>query len=76
MAGRRAAGPILAALLLAAAAGSLAASAGEGAPALPLVLSTGWRVADGDPPDGVAGIDRLDFRPADPVTDQAARLGV
>lgn len=43
---------------------------------LPLVLSTGWRVADGDPPDGVDGIDRLDFRPADPLRDQAARGGV
>src|SRR5690606_3528821 len=26
-----------------------------------------------DPPDGIAGIDRLDFRPADPVSDQAPR---
>ncbi len=43
---------------------------------LPVVLSTGWRAADGDPPDGVAGIDRLDFRPADPLTDQARREGV
>jgi diguanylate cyclase (GGDEF)-like protein len=43
---------------------------------LPLVLATGWRAADGDPPDGIAGIDRLDFRPADPMTDQASREGV
>lgn len=43
---------------------------------LPLVLATGWRAADGDPPDGIAGIDRLDFRPADPMKDQAAREGV
>jgi diguanylate cyclase (GGDEF)-like protein len=43
---------------------------------LPVVLSTGWRAADGDPPDGIAGIDRLDFRPADPLTDQARREGV
>ncbi|MBK6406209.1 MAG: hypothetical protein IPF66_14925, partial [Holophagales bacterium] len=40
---------------------------------LPVVLSTGWRAADGDPPDGVTGIDRLDFRPADPLRDQARR---
>ncbi len=43
---------------------------------LPIVLSSGWRAADGDPPDGVAGIDRLDFRPADALKDQAAREGV
>jgi hypothetical protein len=43
---------------------------------LPLVLDTGWRAADADPPDGIAGIDRLDFRPADPVSDQARRGGV
>ena len=43
---------------------------------LPVVLSTGWRAADGDPPDGIAGIDRLDFRPADPRTDQAKREGI
>jgi diguanylate cyclase (GGDEF)-like protein len=43
---------------------------------LPIALSTGWRAADGDPPDGVAGIDRLDFRPADPMADQAPRAGV
>lgn len=43
---------------------------------LPQVLTTGWRAADGDPPDGIAGIDRLEFRPADPLTDQAPRGGV
>ncbi len=43
---------------------------------LPVVLSTGWRAADGDPPDGVNGIDRLDFRPTDPLKDQAPREGV
>jgi diguanylate cyclase (GGDEF)-like protein len=43
---------------------------------LPVVLSSGWRAADGDPPDGVWGIDRLDFRPADPLNDQARREGV
>jgi diguanylate cyclase (GGDEF)-like protein len=40
---------------------------------LPLVLSTGWRAAEGDPPDGVAGIDRLEFRPTDVLADQAPR---
>ena len=43
---------------------------------LPVALSTGWRAADGEPPDGIAGIDRLDFRPADPLADQAKRDGV
>lgn len=54
-----------------------AEAAPNGDPAgLPLVLATGWRSADGDPPDGIAGIDRLDFRPADPARDQAPRGGV
>ncbi len=43
---------------------------------LPVSLSTGWRAADGDPPDGIAGIDRLDFQAADPLRDQARREGV
>ena len=51
--------------------------AAPAAPAgLPLVLSSGWRAADGDPPDGISGIDRLEFHPADPMKDQAAREGV
>lgn len=67
-------------LALSVAAGAAAAPA-PGAPAsdptgLPLVLSSGWRAAEGDPPDGVAGIDRLEFHPADPLHDQARRDGV
>lgn len=52
------------------------ASARPVAASLPLSLATGWQAADGDPPDGVAGIDRLDFQPADPRNDQARREGV
>ena len=68
-------------VVLAVAAPPSAATAAGAAPVpdsagLPLVLSTGWRAADGDPPDGVAGIDHLDFRPSNPVTDQAPRAGV
>jgi diguanylate cyclase (GGDEF)-like protein len=71
---RRAVLVVLAALL---AAPALSGSGPVSAPAgLPLVLDSGWRSADGDPPDGIAGIDRLDFRPADPVRDQALREGV
>ena len=60
---------------------ALLARPGGAAPAaepagLPIVLASGWRAADGDPPDGISGIDRLDFRPAEPTTDQAAREGV
>lgn len=60
---------------------AMAALPGRAAPGadpagLPQPLATGWRAADGDPPDGIAGIDRLDFRPADPLTDQAPRGGV
>lgn len=68
---RRASVVLVAALALPARADAVPDPAG-----LPLVLSTGWRAADGDPPDGIAGIDRLDFRPADPMTDQAARGAV
>ncbi|HRY42486.1 MAG TPA: hypothetical protein P5164_00955, partial [Thermoanaerobaculia bacterium] len=75
--GRRArrAGRAACALLLALfVAPPIAAAEPSRAPAgLPLVLDTGWRAADADPPDGIAGIDRLDFRPADPVSDQARR---
>ena len=75
--GRRArrAGRAACALLLAFfASPSFATAEPSPAPAgLPLVLDTGWRAADADPPDGIAGIDRLDFRPADPVSDQARR---
>ncbi|MBI5440886.1 MAG: hypothetical protein HY900_06720, partial [Deltaproteobacteria bacterium] len=53
-----------------------AATPGGDAAGLPVVLSTGWRAADGEPPDGIAGIGRLDFRPADPMSDQAPRGGV
>ena len=64
-------------LLLGAPAGSLLLAGPVHDPAgLPLYLSTGWRAADGDPPDGIAGIDRLDFHPADPMTEQAPRGGV
>lgn len=77
MAGRLAVCALAAALALAAgAAGSAGAATEEGGAVLPLVLDSGWKAADGDPPDGVAGIDRLDFRPADPMRDQAAREGV
>ncbi len=62
--------------LAVAGAGPTAADPLRGAAGLPLVLDSGWRAADGDPPDGVAGIDRLDFRPADPTKDQAPRGGV
>lgn len=75
MGSRLAARALLAAVLVAAA-GAAPAVPEDGAPALPLVLGSGWRAADGDPPDGVAGIDRLEFRPADPMRDQAAREGV
>ena len=74
MSGRRAAAALLAAALLAPAAAEAAPDVG--APALPLVLESGWSAADGDPPDGVEGIDRLAFRPADPMHDQAPREGV
>lgn len=75
--GRRArrAGRAACALLLALfVAPPVATAEPSGAPAeLPRALDTGWRAADADPPDGIAGIDRLDFRPADPVSDQARR---
>ncbi|HQP87132.1 MAG TPA: hypothetical protein PLL76_12830, partial [Thermoanaerobaculia bacterium] len=75
--GRRArrAGRAARALLLAVSLAPSVASAGpDRTPAgLPRVLDGGWRAADADPPDGIAGIDRLDFRPADPVSDQAPR---
>jgi hypothetical protein len=61
---------------LLAAAPARGSEAGEAPAGLPVVLATGWRAAEGDPPDGIAGIDRLDFRPVDPVRDQAAREGV
>ena len=65
------------ALLAALAAGVALSAASPTMPAgLPLVLDSGWRAADGDPADGVDGIDRLAFRPADPVRDQARREGV
>lgn len=69
---------VVPALVLALAAGtSLPATPADGVPAgLPLVLESGWRAADGDPPDGVEGIDRLEFRPCDPMSDQARRNGV
>jgi signal transduction histidine kinase len=34
---------------------------------LPLPLAAGWEAAEGDPPGGVAGLDRLHWRPADPL---------
>lgn len=75
--GRRArrAGRAARALLFAVSLAPSVASAGpDRTPAgLPRVLDGGWRAADADPPDGIAGIDRLDFRPADPVSDQAPR---
>lgn len=68
---------VLALLVALAAAASRPAASADRLPAgLPLVLESGWRAADGDPPDGVAGIDRLDFRPCDPASDQARRNGV
>lgn len=74
---RGAAGRALAFLLAVAAVGTVAARADADGPAgLPLVLATGWSAADGDPPDGIAGIDRLEWGPADPLKDQAARRGV
>lgn len=63
-------------LLLAAPAPSVGPGTVGDPATLPLALATGWRAADGDPPDGVAGIDRLDFGPADPLGDQARREGV
>lgn len=72
---RLAAAALLAGAYLAGAAPCDGAPA-DGAAVLPIVLDAGWRAADGDPPDGVAGIDRLEFRPADPMRDQAAREGV
>ena len=63
-------------VLLAAPAPPAGATSAPDPVGLPVVLSTGWRAADGDPPDGVTGIDRLDFRPTDPLKDQAAREGV
>jgi signal transduction histidine kinase len=34
---------------------------------LPLRLDAGWEAADGDPPEGALGLDRLRWRPADPT---------
>lgn len=78
MPGTRSRGRLVLALLAASVFLPLApgAEAVEATAGLPLVLATGWRVADGDPPDGIAGIDRLEFRPADPIRDQAARGGI
>lgn len=72
MRGRLAALALLAAALLPVA-GASGAAPDAGVPVLPLVLDSGWRSAEGDPPDGIAGIDRLEFRPADPMRDQAPR---
>jgi diguanylate cyclase (GGDEF)-like protein len=62
--------------VLAATGHATGAAAADEPTRLPLVLSTGWRAAEGDPPDGVAGIDRLEFRPSDVLADQAPREGV
>ena len=61
-------------------AAALAASLGAPAEPLregaPLVLATGWRAYDGDPPGGVAALGALPLRPADPVAEQAPRGAV
>lgn len=75
---RRASGAL--ALLLVCAAPVASAAAERGAPRppahLPIVLASGWEAADGDPPGGIAGIDELRFRPANPLIDPAPRDAV
>ena len=38
---------------------------------LPLALDAGWEAAEGDPPGGVANLDRLLWRPSNPLRDLA-----
>ncbi|HKC25832.1 MAG TPA: GGDEF domain-containing protein [Thermoanaerobaculia bacterium] len=51
----------------------LLARAPRPAASLPIVLDSGWQAADGDPPDGLAGLDALAFRPSDPLSDAAPK---
>jgi diguanylate cyclase (GGDEF)-like protein len=64
---------VLAALLAPA---LLLARAPQPATSLPIVLDSGWRAADGDPPDGLAGLESLAFHSADPVRDAAPKDSV
>lgn len=41
-----------------------------------LLLDHGWEAADGDPTGGLAGLERLPWRPADPISEQAPRDGI
>lgn len=45
-------------------------------PTLPIRLDHGWEASDGDPVGGPTGLDRMSWRPADPIREQAPRGSV
>jgi signal transduction histidine kinase len=60
-------------LVMAAARPSAAETVSVAPSALPLPLVSGWEASDEDPPQGVAGLETLRWRPADPLHEPGPR---